>query len=193
MQPVHLVYLHGFLSSPFSQKAQDTAVWMAEQRLADYFHCPQLPMAPEGAREALESAITRLHGAPFCLIGSSLGGYFATWAAEEYGSRAILVNPAIRPYELLKDHLGPQRNYQTGEYHVIDASFAPTLKSLERDVSDPRRYWLLAQTGDEVLDYREAVDKYAGCRQTVIDGGDHSFQNYPDWLPAIWDFAQGQA
>ncbi|WP_432723334.1 hypothetical protein R0381_001163 [Jeongeupia wiesaeckerbachi] len=193
MPPVHLVYLHGFLSSPFSQKAQDTAVWMAEQRLADYFHCPQLPMAPQAACDAIDASIARLRGAPFCLIGSSLGGYLATWAAEEFGTRAILINPAVKPYELLNKHLGPQRNYQTGEYHVIDASFAPTLKSLERGISDPRRYWLLAQTGDEVLDYREAVDKYAGCRQTVIDGGDHGFQNYPDWLPAIWDFAQGQA
>ncbi|WP_148713727.1 YqiA/YcfP family alpha/beta fold hydrolase [Chitinolyticbacter meiyuanensis] len=187
---VHLVYLHGFLSSPFSKKAQDTAVWMAEQGLADYFHCPEIPMEPKAATEALLAARAKLGGEPVCYIGSSLGGYLATWLVEEYGDRAVLINPAVHPYILLKQYVGPQHNYYTGEIHQIDERYADDLHALERAVSDPSRYWLLTQTGDEVLDYREAVTKYRGSRQDVIEGGDHAFQDYGRWLPAIWAFAQ---
>ncbi|TJZ77578.1 YqiA/YcfP family alpha/beta fold hydrolase [Chitiniphilus eburneus] len=187
---VHLLYLHGFLSSPFSKKAQETAVWMAEQGFSDYFHCPDIPMEPRAAADALLHALDRLKGEPTCFIGSSLGGYLATWLVEEYGGRAVLVNPAAHPYELLRQYVGPQHNYYTGETHVIDASYADDLRELNREIAQPDRYWLLLQTGDEVLDYREALDKYAGSRHTVIEGGDHSFQDYTRWLPAIWDFAQ---
>ncbi|KAF0811491.1 hypothetical protein IGB42_04022 [Andreprevotia sp. IGB-42] len=186
----HLIYLHGFLSSPFSQKAQDTAVWMAEQHLADYFHCPQLPMEPLACGELIREEVDKLRGEQLFFIGSSLGGYFAAWAVEEFGGRAVLINPAVRPYEELARHVGPQRNYQTGELYQIDLSYADTLKLYEREISDPSRYWLLAQTGDEILDYRLAVAKFAGSRQNIEEGGDHSFQHFPRWLPAIWEFAQ---
>ncbi|GAB7128533.1 YqiA/YcfP family alpha/beta fold hydrolase [Amantichitinum ursilacus] len=187
---VHLMYLHGFLSSPFSQKAQDTAVWMAEQSLADYFHCPQIPMEPVAAGRVIQASIDKLGGEPVCFIGSSLGGYFANWAVEEGGGRAVLINPAVRPYELLRHYIGPQRNYQTGEIHHIDVGYGDQLRKYERPVSKPDQYWLMVQTGDTTLDYREAVERYPLSRQTVIEGGDHSFQNYVDWLPRIWEFAQ---
>ncbi|SMC29745.1 hypothetical protein SAMN02745857_04085 [Andreprevotia lacus DSM 23236] len=188
----HLIYLHGFLSSPFSQKAQDTAVWMAEQQLADYLHCPQLPMEPLACGELIRHEVEKLRGEKLCFIGSSLGGYFATWAVEEFGGKAVLINPAVRPYEELANHIGPQRNYQTGELYQIDLSFADTLRLYERVPTDLSRYWLLTQTGDEVLDYRHAVAKFAGSRQDVEEGGDHGFQNFARWLPAIWAFAQDQ-
>lgn len=190
---VHLMYLHGFLSSPFSQKAQDTAVWMAERSLADYYHCPQIPMEPIAAGQVIQQSIDKLGGEPVCFIGSSLGGYFANWAVEQTGGKAVLVNPAVKPYELLRQYIGPQRNYQTGEIHHIDASYGDELRRYERPISHPERYWLLVQTGDATLDYREAVDRYPLSRQTVLEGGDHSFQNYVDWLPQIWEFAQAEA
>ncbi|WP_184101377.1 YqiA/YcfP family alpha/beta fold hydrolase [Silvimonas terrae] len=190
---VHLMYLHGFLSSPFSHKANETAVWMAEHGYSDYFHCPQIPMEPYEAVTEIRLAIDKLHGEPVCFIGSSLGGYFATWAVEEFGGKAVLVNPAVHPYVLINQYVGAQRNYQTGEIHQIDAVFGEHLKTFERTISDPERYWLMVQTGDETLDYREAVQKYAGSAQTVIEGGDHSFQRYGDYLPQIWNFAQGES
>ncbi|MDR3429735.1 YqiA/YcfP family alpha/beta fold hydrolase [Silvimonas sp.] len=188
---VHLMYLHGFLSSPFSQKANESAVWMAERGYSDYFHCPQLPMEPYEAGKEIQAALERLHGEQVCFIGSSLGGYFANWAVEEFGGKAVLVNPAVHPYIMIKQYVGQQRNYQTGEIHMIDAAFGEHLKTYERSVSDPSRYWLMVQTGDETLDYRESVTKYAGCAQTVIEGGDHSFQGFGEYLPLVWDFAQG--
>lgn len=112
------------------------------------------------------------------------------WAAEEFGCRAVLINPAVRPYDLLKDYTGPQRNYQTGEVQMIEPGFADDLRAMERKPARPERIWLLVQTGDETLDYREAVRFYAGCRQSIIAGGDHSFTDYNQVLPHIWDFAQ---
>jgi uncharacterized protein len=183
-----LIYLHGFLSSPLSQKAQDTAAWMAQQGLAAHYLCPSIPMEPQAAAQMLTDLLAPLNG-DFCLIGSSLGGFFATWAVEQFGGRAVLINPAVRPYALMDQYLGEQKNYQTGEIHYIDASFADKLCQLERKSSDASRYWLLAQTGDEVLDYRDAVQWYAGSRQTIVPDGDHSFIGYSDYLPAIWAFA----
>ncbi|WP_273429362.1 YqiA/YcfP family alpha/beta fold hydrolase [Chitinibacter tainanensis] len=187
-----LIYLHGFLSSPLSEKAQQTQAWMQAQGLAEQYLCPQLPMNPQQAIAQLRELLAPLAG-DFCLIGSSLGGFFATWAIEEYGGRAVLINPAVQPYTLIEQYLGPQQNYQTGEIHIIDASFALELRHYERRPSQAQRYWLLSQTGDEVLDYRHAVDYYQGCRQTILPGGDHGFIGYADWLPAIWAFANGTA
>ncbi|WP_297573295.1 YqiA/YcfP family alpha/beta fold hydrolase [uncultured Deefgea sp.] len=183
-----LIFLHGFLSSPLSQKAQDTAQWMREQGLSESFICPTIPMEPLAAAQMLRDLLTPLAG-DFCLVGSSLGGFFATWAVETLGGRAVLVNPAVQPYHLIAQYLGEQKNYQTGEIHHIDLDFADKLCQLERRPTDLNRYWLLTQTADEVLDYRDAVQWYAGCRQNIISGGDHSFVDYPHWLAQIWAFA----
>lgn len=183
-----LVYLHGFLSSPLSQKAQETIAWMKEQGLASNLICPQIPMHPIEAITQLRELISPLQG-DFCAVGSSLGGFFATWAVEEFGGRAVLINPAVQPYALINQYLGPQQNYQTGEIHHIDASFADNLRQFERKPTNLQRYWLLTQTGDEVLDYQAAVGYYQGCRQTIESGGDHSFIGFAQWLPQIWAFA----
>jgi predicted esterase YcpF (UPF0227 family) len=183
-----LVYLHGFLSSPLSEKAQQTIAWMNENGLEKQLLCPQIPMHPQAAGELLQSIFAPLAG-DFCAVGSSLGGFFATWAAEEFGGRAVLINPAVKPYALIDRYLGPQQNYQTGEIHQIDSSFAIELHQFERRPTQLQRYWLLTQTGDEVLAYQDAVDYYQGCLQTILPGGDHSFIGFAQWLPEIWAFA----
>ncbi|SFN04598.1 hypothetical protein SAMN05660284_00380 [Formivibrio citricus] len=189
----HLVYLHGFLSSPDSKKARETGDWLAERGLGAKFHCPVLPPVPLQVAELLRGLYQELKGAPVFVVGSSLGGFYATWFAEEFGCHAVLINPAVRPYELLKDYIGPQRNYQTGEIQVVEPGFADDLRTLERKPSRPDRYWVLLQTGDETLDYRDAADFYAGSRLSVMEGGDHSFVGYADWLPQIWAFARSNS
>ncbi|WP_157314983.1 YqiA/YcfP family alpha/beta fold hydrolase [Chitinibacter sp. GC72] len=183
-----LIYLHGFLSSPLSDKAQLTQQWMMQQGLADRLICPQIPMQPDAAIALIGSILQPLNG-NFCVVGSSLGGFFATWAVEEFGGRAVLVNPAVRPYDLINQYLGPQENYYTGEIHQIDASFAAQLQQYERAPTRLSHYWLLTQEGDEVLDYRIGVDYYRGCLQTVEPGGDHGFTDFERYLPQIWRFA----
>ncbi len=188
---VHLMYLHGFfLSSPFSQKSARHGGVDGRAKPGRLFSLPANSHGAGGRRRVIQASIDKLGGEPVCFIGSSLGGYFANWAVEEGGGRAVLINPAVRPYELLRHYIGPQRNYQTGEIHHIDVGYGDQLRKYERPVSKPDQYWLMVQTGDTTLDYREAVERYPLSRQTVIEGGDHSFQNYVDWLPRIWEFAQ---
>jgi predicted esterase YcpF (UPF0227 family) len=125
-------------------------------------------------------------------VGSSLGGYYATYLAEKHDLRAILINPAVVPHETLARSVGMQTNVYTGETFEFTPEHLAELEQLNvLQFSRPERFWLLVETGDEVLDYRQAVQKYAGARQTVIEGGDHSFQHFPDYLDAIVEFAEG--
>lgn len=188
----HLVYLHGFLSSPASKKAQETAAWMAAQGLSSHFHCPELSPTPQAVGKQLQELFASLKTETVCVVGSSLGGFYAAWAAEEFSCRAVLINPAVRPYALLKNYTGLQRNYQTGAEQWVDADIADELRAFERKPAQLEKYWLMVQTGDETLDYRAAVAFYAGCRQSIVTGGDHGFVGYADVLPQIWKFAQGE-
>lgn len=194
MKTPHILYLHGFLSSPLSEKAQQTQGWMAKQGLAEHYHCPALPMSPKECARVIEAQVRALDGEKICVIGSSLGGFLATWAVEEFGlERAVLINPAVRPYALIRQYLGPQQNYQTGEIYDIKAEYADDLLAFERSPANTEKYWLLLQTADEVLDYRLAVDYYRGCLHTIEEGGDHGFVGYADWLPRIWEYANGRS
>lgn len=189
MSVPHLVYLHGFLSGPGSSKARETALFMDRLGLADHFHCPELPRFPPLSKRACAKS-SQASPASRSVWSAARLAVHATWAAETFGCRAVLLNPAVRPYEFVKDYTGPQRNYVTGEVQIVDASLADDLRAMERQPSRPSDYWLLVQTGDETLNYREAVRFYTGCRQTVIEGGEHGFSGYAEKLPQIWDFAQ---
>lgn len=185
-----LLYLHGFLSSPASRKAQVLAQHMAERGIRGQLRIAAIPSRPVEAIARLENELAGLLPDDVTVIGSSLGGYYATWLAERHGLRAVLINPAVRPYELLRDYLGPQRNLYTGEEVVITEADLQRLREIDvQEVTRPERYLLFAETGDEVLDYRHAVEKYGGAKQIVIEGGDHSFASFARFLPAIFEFA----
>jgi uncharacterized protein len=181
-----IVYLHGFLSSPASVKARLLTQYLNQHSRGEQLIVPEIPPDPQTALKVIEDAISPCA----TLIGSSLGGYYATWFAERRGNKAVLVNPAVRPYELLKNYLGIQKNLYTGEEFVVTAQHLHDLHDLDvATISEPKRYLLLVQTGDEVLDYREAVEKYRSARQIVIEGGDHSFQRFEAHIPEILEFA----
>ena len=128
---------------------------------------------------------------PVCIVGSSLGGFYATVAAERYGVAAVLINPAIRPDESLRDYVGAQTNLYTGErFDVIPAHFDELRAMRINRITRPNRYWLLVQTGDDVLDYRQAVAFYAGAWQFVQGGGDHAFEGFDAQIPAILRFGE---
>ncbi len=153
------------------------------------FVCPQLSHDPQAAILQVEKLIALCDAAPL-LIGSSLGGYYATWLAERYGLRAALVNPAVVAPLSLSEYIGPQTNLYTGETFDFTQAHVDALKALAVPrITHPERYWLLAETGDEVLDYREAVRFYADCKHTILPGGDHSFTRWNDYLDALLDFA----
>jgi len=185
-----IVYLHGFNSSPQSHKAQVMQRYMAERGLAAEYACPALPpLAADAMRE-----IERLPLAKgSCFIGSSLGGFYATYLAEKHGLKAVLINPAIDPHVGLRAYLGPQKNLHTGAPYELTETHLRDWEKLYVPRLHPERYLLIVETGDEVLDYRKAVARYAGARQVVIQGGDHSLQSFPQHLDRILEFSRADS
>ena len=182
-----LIYIHGFNSSPASFKARVLQAALAERVPGATFLAPALPPSPAAAKRLLEALVVAHPQA--ILVGSSLGGYYAGWLAERYDLRAVLVNPAVRPYELLHGHVGMQTNLYTSEQYEFTAAHIEELRALEQARVTPARYLLMLETGDEVLDYRQAVARYAGAQQYVIEGGDHGFGDFADHLEVVFAFA----
>ena len=188
-----IIYLHGFISAPASKKARALEAYMQTRNFGDRFVCPALPDSPEAAVHAVEATYARHAARGPTFVGSSLGGFYATWFAEKYDRRAVLINPAIRPDVGLAAYLGPQRNLYTGEAFELTRAHLAGWRALVVDRVDPERYLLLLETGDEVLDWREAARKYEGARTVIRDGGDHTMQSFPEHLPRILAFAGLQA
>ena len=184
-----ILYLHGFCSSPESWKAKVMGDALRARGLSDRFFCPALSPVPNEAIAQAE-AIIRKAGSRLTLVGSSLGGYYATFLAEKHDLRAVLVNPAVVAPLSLSAYVGPQKNLHSGETFDFTAAHIEQLRTLECRTITPARYLLLVETGDEVLDYRRAVERYAGCRQEVFEGGDHSFTRFPDLLPQLFEFCR---
>jgi predicted esterase YcpF (UPF0227 family) len=187
-----ILYLHGFTSGPQSHKAQTLAARMTQLGLADRLSCPQLPASPAAAIALADGVVRQKLGSgeTVTLIGSSLGGYYATWLAEKHGLKAVLVNPAVVAAIELERYLGPQTWLYSGEPFEFTRHHIEELRALEvPQLADPARYWLLAEEGDETLDHLQAVRRYAGARQTVLPGGDHSFTRWDDYLDRILAFA----
>lgn len=185
------VYLHGFRSSPASVKAAQFAAAVAALPAATRpaLFVPTLTDRPAQALAQIERLVATAES-PVCLVGSSLGGFYATVAAERHGGRAVLVNPAVRPDETLRAYAGMQFNLHTGAAFEVTAAHFDELRAMRVPrITCAARYWLLVETGDEVLDYREAVAFYAGAQQFVHGGGDHAYRGFAAQLPAILRFA----
>lgn len=185
-----LLYLHGFLSSPRSTKANLMAARLAALgRTADW-SCPQLEVAPAAAARQIETLARAVPAADLCVVGSSLGGFYATWLAERLGCRAALLNPAVHPDRDLAGHLGVRSVYYSDEQVEILPEFLGQLQALKvARITRPERYFLIAATGDEVLDWREMTAHYAGAAQCVIEGSDHGLSDFPDHLDEVLRFA----
>jgi hypothetical protein len=184
-----ILYLHGFNSSPQSAKAQLLKRYLEERGRGQEFVCPRLPHLPNLAVAAAEAEMMRLPHDKITLVGSSLGGFYATWLAEKHALRAVLINPAIDPHLDLRAHLGLQRGIYGGESYELTEQHLHEWQELFVRKVHPERYLLLVETGDELLDYRSAVRKYRGAMQIVVQGGDHSLASFPEHIPLILNFA----
>ena len=173
---------------------------MAERGIADRLIAPQLPASPAAAIALADAIIAKLgtggtagkgvSGTTLTVAGSSLGGFYATHLAEKHGLKAVLINPAVVAAIELERYLGPQTWLYTGEAFEFMRQHIEELRALEVPrLADPSRYWLLVEEGDETLDYRQAVRRYAGSKQTVLPGGDHSFTRWDDYLDEVIAFA----
>lgn len=184
-----LYYIHGFQSSPRSAKACQLGDFLAAHQAQCQYQVPELPPHPREAADLLLAEVgTAAANGPVALLGSSLGGYYATWLAARLDCRVVLINPAVRPYELLRDHLGEQVNPYTNRRYTLTEADITDLRALEAPIRHPEHLLLLQQEGDEVLDYRQAVARYAGCRQVVEAGGSHAFDGFQGYIPLLLEF-----
>jgi len=183
-----LIYLHGFRSSPQSTKAQILRQRFAALSIADRFFCPQLPMSPMASLDLVHTAIHPDSRDVF--VGSSLGGLYAHWLAERYGSRCVLINPAIYPSKSLASHVGSLKSYHSEELLEWTLKDVQELEAIESvPLTRPERYLLLAATGDELIDFRDMVARYAGSMQFVVEGSDHAFSCFEDYLDRVLAFS----
>jgi predicted esterase YcpF (UPF0227 family) len=191
-----ILYLHGFLSSPKSEKAQQTSAYIQKYYPTVELLIPQIANSIDNAVTQLQSVV-KTHfierQKPLLLIGSSMGGFLSNWLLSNYpqelGGRAVLINPAVAPYNLMQNYLGEHVNPYTQEQFTVDEHHIEVLRELEPTVvARPEHYQVYLQTGDEVLDYRLAEERYKGANLTIENGGDHSFVHYDQHLKSILSF-----
>ncbi len=190
-QPVtHLLYLHGFRSSPRSAKAMQVARWLQARHPGVTWWCPQLPPSPREAMDQVMAGIAGWPRATLGVMGSSLGGFYATCVAEATGCRAALLNPAVDPARDLARHIGEQTTWQDpGERFFFEPGFVEELRALTpAAITRPERYHAVIARGDEVLDWREMSARYAGARIQLLPGGDHALSDFPDHIDAVMAF-----
>lgn len=186
-----LLYIHGFISSPASLKAQQLKRFVEAEQPQLQMQIPALPNTPAESLLLLDRQVQAFLHQPKCqlgLVGSSLGGFFATVLAERYRLPAVLINPAVRPAEFAEHFLGQHTNPYTQQQFTIGNAEVNALAEMQPGDELHSRYWALMQEGDEVLDYRRAADYYRDHQLTIEPGGDHQFQNFDRHLPAVLEF-----
>jgi uncharacterized protein len=183
-----LMYIHGFNSSPQSLKARLLVDYFSRHGAADQLIVPALPSSPRQAMAILEREIAA--AGPVALIGSSLGGFYATWLAHHHELKAVLINPAVRPWQLLGQHVGEQANYHTGERYTLEPGWADELRHYQvDDIAHPENLLVMLQSGDDTLDWRDAWDYYGDCHLYRGLGGSHGFDDFDAVIPLVLRFS----
>jgi predicted esterase YcpF (UPF0227 family) len=185
----HLLYLHGFRSSPQSTKARQMAAWVQRHRPDVHWWCPQLPPSPREAMALLQDGMADWPSASTGVIGSSLGGFYATAVAERLGCRAVLLNPAVDPARDLARYVGEITAWHSDERFFFRDEFIAELRALSPAVlTQPDRYFAVIAKGDEVLSWVEMSERYGGCRIKLLEGSDHALSDFDDHLPEVEAF-----
>ncbi len=186
----HLLYLHGFRSSPRSAKAVQVGERVAARHPGVTWWCPQLPPSPAQALRRISEGIAGWPRASMGVIGSSLGGFYATVVAEATGCRAVLLNPAVDPARDLARHIGEQTAWHDPDQRFFfEPRFVGELRAMTpAAITDPGRYAAVIAKGDEVLDWREMTGRYPGARITLLEGGDHALSDFPQHLDGVLGF-----
>ncbi|WP_114970090.1 YqiA/YcfP family alpha/beta fold hydrolase [Rhodoferax ferrireducens] len=186
----HLLYLHGFRSSPQSLKARTMAQHMTTQHPELHWWCPQLPPSPSEAMALLLHGIADWPRDTMAVVGSSLGGFYATYVAEHTGCKAVLLNPAVDPARDLTAYIGEQTSWHDPQEHFFfKPEFVDELRALQcQGLTRPDNYLAIIAKGDEVLDWREMQARYAGAHIRLLEGGDHALSDFEVHLPAVLAF-----
>jgi len=186
----HLLYLHGFRSSPQSTKARKFAAWVAAHRPGLVWWCPQLPASPAESMRALMTGISAWPVERMAVIGSSLGGFYATALAERRGCRAVLLNPGVDPARDLADAIGATTAWHIDEPFDFRPEYVAELRAIgpPAQLTNLNRYFAVIAKGDEVLSWREMSERYAGAHIRLIEGSDHALSDFDDHFPAVLAF-----
>ena len=190
MTVTHLLYLHGFRSSPLSAKAVKMAAAVQARHPAVHWWCPQLPPSPRQAMAMLMAGIAGWPQGSMAVVGSSLGGFYATWIAARTGCPAVLLNPAVHPARDLASHIGEQSAWHSPqETFFFQPEFVQELRDLDAGtLSRPERFYTLIAKGDELLDWREMSARYAGSQGQLLEGGDHALSDFDTHLAGVLRF-----
>ena len=194
MPTTHLLYLHGFRSSPRSTKAQQVREHVQSQFAHVTFWCPQLPPSPQQALREVMHGIAQWPRESMAVIGSSLGGFYATWIAEQTGCPAAVLNPAVHPERDLARYIGEHPSWHDpAERIYFRPEYITELRTLQVGLTRPERYYALIAKGDEVLDWREMAARYPGAHLRLLEGGDHALSEFADHLDDVLTFVGLQA
>lgn len=190
MPATHLLYLHGFRSSPQSAKARQMATRVATQHPGVTWWCPQLPPSPREAMARVMQGIAPWPRAQMAVVGSSLGGFYATHVAEACACKAVLLNPAVDPARDLAKYIGEQTSWHDpAERFYFEPRFVDELRALEcGPVADPARYFAVIAKGDEVLDWREMTGRYPGARIKLLEASDHALSDFDAHIDDVMGF-----
>ena len=190
MRTTHLLYLHGFRSSPQSAKARTMAALVASRHPSVTWWCPQLPPSPQAAMALLDAGLAGWPKESTAVIGSSLGGFYATAVAERLKCKAVLLNPAVNPARDLASYIGEQTAWHRPDEHFyFEPRFVEELRTLHAGaLKTPKNYLAIIAKGDEVLDWREMAARYRGAQIHLLEGGDHALSDFDALLPLILDF-----
>ncbi len=186
----HLLYLHGFRSSPRSAKAVQVAARVQARHPGLTWWCPQLPPSPAQAMAGILDGIADWPRATMGVVGSSLGGFYATCVAQATGCRAVVLNPAVHPARDLAKYIGEQTAWHDpAERFFFEPRFVDELRALETGpLADPARHFAVIAQGDEVLDWREMAARYRGARIKLLAGGDHALSDFPSHIEEVFSF-----
>jgi len=192
LSPTHLLYLHGFRSSPQSFKARRLAAWLAEHRPDLRWWCPQLPPSPQAAMHLVMDGITGWPAGTSAVLGSSLGGFYASVVAEATGWPAVLMNPAVDPARDLAAYIGEQTAFHAPEERFFfRAQYVDELRALApAAITRLERYFAVIAQGDELLSWQEMAARYAGAHVHLLEGSDHALSDFEEHLPHILRFLQ---
>ncbi len=188
--PTHLLYLHGFRSSPQSFKARLLHAWLRQHAPQVTWWCPQLPPSPRAAWELMREGTRGWPWHSMAALGSSLGGFYATVVAEAFGFRAVVLYAAIDPARDLVRYVGDQTDWHDPSQHFeFSAAYVDELRAMTPPrLADPSRYAAVIAKGDELLDWREMSQRYAGSRMRLLEGSDHALSDFDSHLPFVLDF-----
>ena len=164
---------------------------LSKERDTYEWYCPQLLASPKASMSMVMQHIEASSADKIIIIGSSLGGFYTNYLAEKYSCKGITLNPAVRAARELAPHVGMMTAYDSDEPFDFRAEYIDELKALQVDaITIPERYFLIAATGDELLDWQEMASFYSGAKQLILKGSDHGISNYADHLPAVIEFIQ---